>query len=44
MSRTIKAESTARTGRPARAEILQRIQQREQAWQDRSEILPILRR
>jgi hypothetical protein len=45
MARTYRAnETSARTDRPARAELLQRIQQREQAWEHRSEVLPILRR
>jgi hypothetical protein len=45
MARTIRnTETTARNIKASRAELLERIQRREQAWQDRSEILPILRR
>jgi hypothetical protein len=45
MARTIRnTETTARSTKTSRAELLQRIQQREQSWELRSEILPILRR
>jgi hypothetical protein len=52
MSRTIRAYqllqnfyAAKRCERPAgRQELLQRIDAREQAWQDRAEIFPILRR
>jgi hypothetical protein len=45
MARTYRAnEAPTRTDRPARADLLQRIQQREQAWEQRAEVLPILRR
>lgn len=44
MARTIRNETTARGTKTSRAELLERIQRREQAWQDRSEMLPILRR
>lgn len=45
MARTIRnTETTARNTKASRAELLQRIERREQVWQDRSEILPLLRR
>lgn len=45
MARTIRnTETTARSTKTSRAELLQRIERREQSWQQRAEILPLLRR
>lgn len=45
MARTYRTEAPNRNDRqPARFELLQRIERREQAWEQRAEILPILRR
>lgn len=45
MARTIRnTETSARSTKASRAELLQRIERREQCWEQRSEILPLLRR
>ena len=45
MARTIRnTETTARSTKVSRSELLQRIERREQSREQRSEILPLLRR
>lgn len=45
MARTIRStETVTRSTKASRAELLDRIQRREQSWEQRSEILPLLRR
>jgi hypothetical protein len=45
MARTIRnTETNTRRTKASRAELLQRIERREQSWEQRSEILPLLRR